>query len=146
MGFTQRFTGKISARSLWLGGSALMGQGARQSYSTAAVTGSLPIGTLGAEALQTINASSAISIFTMTDTPTPGEPKMLDLVVSSGVFVKAAPGTSFDPSTNTVLKSTYSMRVQLVGLSSNKWSIVNVFPMSTAGGAPLGGLTLSTTT
>lgn len=145
-GFVQRFKGKIQATALFLGGSQVYGGGAAKSYSTAAGTGSLAIGQLGPETVQTINASSGLSIFTMTDKPQAGESKVLDLLVSSGVFIKAASGVSFDSSTNPVFKSTYSMRVQLIGISSVAWRISNVFPMSTAGGAPLGGITLSQTT
>lgn len=139
-GIMQRFKGKIAAAALFLGGVYQYGPGSRVAYSTAGTQ------TLGAEGIASINASSGISIFSMADLPSAGQTKVFDLTVSSGVFIKAAAGASFDASTNTVIKSTYSQRITLRGLSTAKWTIVDVYPDSTAGGAPVGGVTLSTTT
>lgn len=139
-GFVQRFKGKIAAAALWFNGAQVFGPGAYVAYSTAGTQ------TIGAQALAKITASSAISIFTMSDLPAPGLEKFFDLAVTSGMFLKAASGASFDNSTNTVIKSTYNMRLNLMGLSSAKWAIMGVYPDTTAGGAPVGGITLSTTT
>lgn len=141
-GFTQRFRGKVQATQLWLQGIPLLGApGVNASYSTAGTQ------TLGNEPISSINASSAISIWTLGSAPVPGVRKVLELTaVSSGAFIKAAAGTAFDASTNTVMKSTYPMRIELVGVSTVRWSIVQAYPDTTAGGAPVGGITLSTTT
>ena len=145
-GFVQRFKGKISAASLWLGGTQQFGPGAVGVYSTNSVASTAGILISGAGASNTINASSAISIFALNFPPVQGSEFELGLInVSSGVFIKASPGTSFDPSTNTVIKSTYAMMITLVGLSTLKWGIKSVFPppSTLVGGS---GLTLSTTT
>lgn len=139
-GFTQRFRGKITAQSIWANGSQQYGAGAYVAYSTAGTQ------TLGLERLSAINAASAASVFTLGGMPVAGLEKILDLTVSSGVFIKAAAGSCFDPSTNTVFKSTYAQRLTLIGISSVAWRIRGVYPDTTAGGAPVGGGTLSTTT
>lgn len=139
-GFVTRFKGKVTAAALWLGKSAQFGPGSVVAYTTAGTQ------TLGYEGAATINASSAVSIWQMSDLPSPGMRKFYDLTVSSAMFLKAASGASFDGSTNTVIKSTYNMRLELRGLSTAKWSIVGAYPDTTAGGAPVGGITLSTTT
>lgn len=146
-GFVQRWNGKIRAASLWLGGSQKFGPGARASYSTAAGTNGLAIGTIGPEGVVSINASSGASVFTLTDQIQAGFTKVLDLVVTSSVFIKAPTGVALDATTtNLVFKSTYSQRVSVVGLSSVAIRITDVYPDTTAGGAPVGGLTLSATT
>lgn len=139
-GFTQRFKGKITGAALWLGGAPVYGPGSRVAYSTAGTQN------IANEAISSINASSAMSIWSMTGLPAPGLQKVFDLTVSSGAFIKAAAGASFDASTATVIKSTYAMRLTLMGLSSAKWSIIDVYPETTLGGAPVGGVTLTTTT
>lgn len=145
-GFTQRFKGKIQAAALWLGNSAQFGPTANRAYSTAAGTNGLAIGTIGPEAVPSINASSALSVWQLTGPIVAGSRQTLDLTVSSAAFIKAPTGVSFDGSTNTVFKSTYTMRVSMLGLSSVAMRITDVYPDTTAGGAPVGGITLSTTT
>lgn len=141
-GFLQRFQGKISAAALWVAGYPQAGPGSAVAYSTAAGEQ-----TLGPEKVSLITASSALSVFDLGSPPYPGVEKDIHIVsVSSGVFIKAAAGTAFDPSTNTVFKSTYAMLVSLIGETSLKWGIKSVFPPSTAGVATNGGITLSTTT
>lgn len=138
-GFTQRWKGKVAAVQLWVAGVPQNGPQAVVAYSTAG-TQTLA----GSGAIETINASSAISIWTMGYGPTPGREQVIDLItVSSGAFIKAAAGASFDPSTNTVIKSTYAESITLLGLSTTKWAIKSVFPGTTLGGS---GITLSTTT
>lgn len=140
-GFNQRWKGKIAAAQLWIGGVAQNGPSAVTAYSTAG-TQTLA----GSGAIETINASSALSIFTMGYGPSPGREQVIDLiVVSSGAFLKAAAGASFDPSTNTVIKSTYAQSITLIGLSTTKWAIKGLFPPASTlvGGS---GITLSTTT
>lgn len=141
-GFTQRFRGKIQATQFWLQGIPLMGApGAAVSYSTDGTQ------TIANEPISSINASSAISIWTLSAAPMPGVRKTIELTaVSSGAFIKAKAGTAFDASTNTVIKSTYPMRIELIGVTTLRWSILQAYPDSTAGGAPVGGITLSTTT
>lgn len=145
-GFVQRFKGKAQLAALWLGGSARFGSAAKVAYSTAAGTNGLAIGTIGLEAVPSINASSALSIWQLSNPVQAGWTQVLDLTVSSGAFIKAPSGVSFDGSTNTVIKSTYTMRLSLVSLSSIAMRITDVYPDTTAGGAPVGGVTLSTTT
>lgn len=139
-GFTNRSKGKATFQAVWFGGSAQYGSGSRVAYSTAGTQA------LGLEGICSINASSGASVFSMSELPAPGLTKMFDLTVSSAVFIKAAAGASFDASTNTVIKSTYTGRITLRGLTTAKWTIVDVYPDTTVGGAPVGGVTLSTTT
>ncbi len=140
-GIMQRFRGKVQAAGLFLGVSPQYGPGTRVAYSTAGTQ------TMGLEGISAINASSAISIWQMGLSPTPGLRHTIQFTaISSAAFVKAVAGVSFDESTNTVFKSTYVQRVSLLGMTTLKWSITDVYPDTTAGGAPVGGLTLSTTT
>lgn len=140
-GFTSRNKGKSTQVSFWNGASPQFGPGAYVAYSTAGTQ------TLGQEKISALTASSAIAIFSMSELPRPGLEREINVLsVSSGVFLKAAPGASFDASTNTVIKSTYAQRISLLGLTTAKWQITGVYPDTTAGGAPVGGITLSTTT
>ena len=140
-GFTTRQKGKVTFAALWLGASPQYGGGAAVSYSTVGTQ------TLGKEKLSLITASSGIAIFSMSELPVMGLERTINMIsVSSGVFLKAAAGASFDASTNTVIKSTYNQRINLIGVSSAKWQINSVYPDTTAGGAPVGGITLTTTT
>jgi hypothetical protein len=140
-GFVTRVKGKATYAALWLGASAQYGNGAYVAYSTAGTQ------TLGREKVSSINASSGASVFTMSELPVPGLEREINMItVSSAAFLKAAAGASFDASTNTVIKSTYTQRISLLGLTTAKWQITGVYPDNTAGGAPVGGITLSTTT
>ncbi len=147
-GFVQRWKGKVAlpVGGLFIGGvsvtpsaadlNTVLAAGTLTAYTTAG-TQNIAAGNA------TISASSALSIFSMLEAPKVSVERVLSLIlVSSGVFIKAAAGTSFDPSTNTVIKSTYAQQITLFGLSTTKWSIKSVFPVSTIGGT----LTLSTTT
>lgn len=141
-GFVQRWKGKVVGAAYWVSGAGqVFGNGSAITYST---TGTQ---TMGQEAVSLINSSSAISIFSLSGAaPVHGIEKQIHLLtVSSGVFIKAGPGTSFDPSTNTVIKSTYAMMITLLGESSVKWGIKAVFPppSTLVGGS---GITLTTTT
>lgn len=140
-GIMQRFKGKIQATSFFLGGSPVYGAGAAVDYSTAGTQ------TLGLEGVSRIAASSGASVFTMAQPPFPGAEKHVYFQqISSAAFVKAASGASFDPSTNTVFKSTYApMMVTLIGITTAKWGIKGVFPppSTLVGGS---GIALTTTT
>lgn len=138
-GFTQRFKGKITASSLWLGGSPQFGPGAYVAYSTA---GSMDPGT---EKVSLLQASSA-AVVSQLAPGSPAQEKLLVIDVSSSIFIKAPAGGGFNGSTLSVFKSTYDMRVQLVAMSSLQWAIAQAYPDTTFGGAPVGGITLSTTT
>jgi len=141
-GFTQRSKGKVAFSEMWAQGVQQFGQGSVIAYTTA---GTQTIS--GQSAFATIASSSVISIWQMGSPPAPGAEFVMDIIsVSSGVFIKASSVASFDPSTNTVIKSTYAMTITLIGLSSVKWGIKSVYPPSTIGVAPLAGITLSTTT
>lgn len=157
-GFTQRWNGKVLAKLLGLGSQGITlfsltgnpnltpadlltvdGAGGGAAYSTA---GTQTIA--GAVGVQTITSSSALSIWTLGALPYNGAELTLAIILnSSGVFIKAAAGSSFDPSTNTVMKSTIASQITLVGISTAKWAIKSVFPASTFANS---GLTLSTTT
>lgn len=140
-GFQQRFKGKVSAGALWLGGAPQFGAGSVIPLTTNAALNIPNVGTA------TLVSSSAATVWQMLGAPQQGlEMEIVTLNVANSVFIKAAPGTSFDPSTNTVIKSTQAQNIAMIGLSTVKWSIKSVFPASSAGGAPLGGITLSTTT
>lgn len=150
-GFVNRSKGKSSFQTLWIGNSNQGGPGSYLAYSTAAVTpgsGTTVIGQLGPESISGVNASSGLTIWTLTALPVPGVRKQITLLNNvSGVFIKAPAGASFDQSTNTVIKSTYApATITLIGLTSAKFAIQDVYPDTTAGGAPVGGITLSTTT
>lgn len=141
-GFVQRFKGKIVAAAQFFGPTQVYGPGTVFAGSTASATlQTIP----QANGVATINASSALSIFSLQGLPSPGAKLLLALTVSSGVFVKAAAGSAFDASTNTVFKSTYSMQVSLTGLSTVAWRVDGVWPppSTLVGGS---GITLSTTT
>ena len=138
-GIMQRFKGKIAAAALFLGSVYQYGPGSAQSYSTAGTQ------SLGNEGIASITASSGASVFTMTDKPSAGQTKVFNLLVTSGVFLKAPSGVTFD-GTNPVFKSTGNMRVELRGLSTAAWTVVSAYPASTALGGPIGGLTFSATT
>lgn len=139
-GFVTRSKGKSSFQSLWIGGAQIGGPGTVVAYSTAGTQ------TLGAERVSQITGSSGASVFTMGTPPPIGVEKLIAIVsVSSAIFVKAPTGYSFDPSTNTVFKSTYAQQVAVVTLTTAKLSISGVWPppSTLVGGS---GITLSTTT
>lgn len=139
-GFTQRWKGKVTAQSVWMGAQQFFGPGATPSYSTAGTQ------TLSIARAARISASSGASVFTLGFAPSPGLEFNVSLTtVSSAAFVKAAAGTAFTPSTATVFKSTYEMQVSLIGLSTTNWGIRSVWPppSTLVGGS---GITLSTTT
>lgn len=141
-GFNQRWKGKIAAAAAWFGGVQEFGPGSLF-VGTTAGSQTIP----AANGAASIVSSSAISIWQIGAVPQPGvELEISLLTVSSGVFIKAAAGTSFDPSTNTVMKSTGARTITLFGLSTLKWSIKSVFPGDTVGNISPTGLTLSTTT
>lgn len=141
-GFIQRWKGKVAVAAAYFGGVQEFG------------AGSLFVGTTaGAQTIPATNgaasiaSSSAISIWTIGAIPQAGAELEIALIsVSSGVFIKAAAGTSFDPSTDTVMKSTGARTITLYGLSSLKWAIKSVFPGDTVGNISPTGITLTTTT
>lgn len=140
-GFTQRFTGKIRTGVLWLGRQQMNGSGAAASYSTAGTQ------TIAQQArVNIITGSSGLSVFTLGFMPNIGHEYDFTFVVSSGVMLKAMAGSAFDASTNLVMKTTAAMNVKLIGISTVAWRVASVFPISTAGGGPVGGLTFSATT
>lgn len=113
------------------------GAGLLTAYTTAGLNIANPGG------IDTINASSALSIFSLTAAPVLGVRKTLVMTISSGIFVKAAAGTAFNGSTQTVMKSTLPLvNVELIGRSTTNWEIIGAFPISTAGAT----ITLTTTT
>lgn len=138
-GFTQRFKGKITGASLWLGPSQQGGPGAYVAYTTAAAL------TIGNERVSKITASSA-SVVSQLALGYPGAEKTLVLDVSSGLFIKAPAGGGFNGTTLSVMKSTYDMQIKLTAMSSVQYALESAYPDTTAGGAAVGGVTLSTTT
>lgn len=156
-GFTQRWQGKVLAKLLGVGSGGITlysltgapnltpadlysidGAATVTAYSTA---GTQTIANPGG--VDVITASSAISIFTLGSLPVLGVRKTLTLIVSSGVFIKAAAGSAFNSSTATVIKSTAALtNIELLGRSTANWEIMSVYPVSTLGQT----LTLSTTT
>lgn len=161
-GFTQRWQGKVLAKNLGVGSGGVTmfgfpggstqtdpnitradllsidGAATVTAYSTA---GTQNIANPGG--IDTISASSALSIFALTAAPYIGARKTLVMTISSGIFVKAAAGTAFNGSTQTVMKSTLPLlNVEMIGRSTTNWEILSIFPVSTAGAS----LTLSTTT
>lgn len=118
----------------------LLGQGTAQTISSGSTIN-------GPGGVTLLSASTGIAVFPMSGGPVAGVGKTIVITsVSSGVQIKAPAGASFDPSTNTVIKSTYPMTIELMGLSTLKYTIVGVSPPSTAGVATNFGITLSTTT
>jgi len=122
-GFVQRWNGKVNAASLWLKGWAVS-----ETNGTLLPT---PGSTLSQGAANyNLSASSAAVVYTL-GTVDPGVPvKVLVTSVSSGIFIKAAPGNNFGifgGSTITVMKSTAVMAIALVGVSSIAWAIESVW-------------------
>lgn len=142
-GFNQRWKGKVKAAVLMVGPTFFNGPQSVASYSTASGVAGQTIGQQAS--VVNVSGSSGMAVFTLSD-PQPSID--LDLVLSptSGIMIKASPGTAFDASTNTVIKSTYPMLLTLTGISTLAWRVQGVFPPSTAGVAPNSGITLSTTT
>ena len=139
-GFVQRFKGRVQAAQLWLAGVPMNGPQSVLAFTTASATITPP------SAIATLTATTGISVFTLGYAPLFGQELSLAVIsVSSGVQIKAAAGTSFDPSTNTVIKSTQVQTITLLGVSTTKWSIKSVFPPSTLS-TLINGITLSTTT
>ena len=64
----------------------------------------------------------------------------------AAVMAGAGENKAFDASTNLVMKTTAAMNVKLLAISTVAWRVASVFPISTAGGGPVGGLTFSATT
>lgn len=142
-GFVQRFKGKIAVAAAWFGGVQEFGPGTLFVGTTALAALTVP----AANGAATIASSSALTIWTLGQSPVAGAELEISLIqVSSGVFIKAAAGTSFDPSTNTVMKSTAARTITLYGLSTLKWAIKSVFPGDTVGTISPSGITLTTTT
>jgi hypothetical protein len=139
-GFNQRWKGKITAASLWLGGTQEYGSGAVYAGTSDASTIPFQYGSA------VVASATAAAVYQMQQMPSPGaEFEFIITSVSSGIFLKAASGASFDASTNTVIKSTYAQTITLYGRSTVKWSVKSVFPAASTliGGS---GITLSTTT
>lgn len=142
-GFTQRFRGKVQAAALWLGSSPQSGPNASVSYSTAAGGGQ----TLGFERMSKIVSSSAATVWALpVNGIGGGVSKELVLDISSAAFIKAPTGGGFNGTTLSVAKSTYDMQVSLVAMSSVQYAIMGAYPDTTFGGAPVGGITLTTST
>lgn len=156
-GFQQRWQSKVLAQSLWVGASGITlptvsgsptlspadlatidGVATVQALTTASTTTTAN----GPGGVTSIVSSSALTIWNLS-APSAGVAKTLVLAVSSGVFVKAFAGASFDGSTNTVFKSTVNSQVELIGLSSVAYRILGTYPGSTLAASIL---TLSTTT
>lgn len=151
-GFLNRFKGKQSypVGGIWIGGTQLTPSGL--DLNTLAGSGTAQTITTGSTingpgGVTSISATTAIAVYPMTGGPVAGVEKTIVITsVSSGIQIKAPAGASFDPSTNTVIKSTYAMTIKLMGLSTTKYTIQSVAPPSTAGVAVNFGITLSTTT
>lgn len=150
-GFVGRDLGKVKVQQLWLGKQALNGAPSVANLSTVAGVGQ----TIPEQAHLVNIASSAASVFPMQALPGKGQEQRLNLIPSTtgagAIFVTAPAGLGFgfstlDPSTFNTIKSTYPMVLTLIGVSSLRAGIGSVFPQSTAGVAPLSGVTLSTTT
>lgn len=157
-GYQQRWQGKVLAQMFGVGAGGIQlasvsgapvvspsdlqtidGQATVQALTTAASTD-----INGPGGVSSIASTSAISVWSLANVPSPGVQKTIALIsVSSGVFIKAASGSSFDGSTNTVMKSTVAATITLMGLSTTKWSIKSVYPGSTLASS---ALTMSTTT
>lgn len=143
-GFQQRWKGKIAIAAAWFGGVQEFGVGSGFSGTDATVTKTIPA-SAGSASL-TASTGIATAIWTLGAVPQPGQELEIALTtISSGIFIKAAAGTSFDPSTNTVMKSTYAQMITLYGLTTAKWAIKSLFPPPSTliGGS---GVTLTTTT
>lgn len=140
-GFVTRTKGKEKIAALWLGKQAQNGVNSAASYSTAGTQ------TITPEAkVNLLTGSSGMAVFTLGFPPARGLEYNFIMAPTSGIMLAAQAGSAFDASTNTVLKSTYAMQVSLVGISTVAWRVKSVFPQSTAGVAPLSGITLTTTT
>lgn len=140
-GFQNRYKGKnaFPIGGIWIGGvqvnasgadiNTVVGSGttAGVAYTTA---GTQTIA--GAGGVATIAASSGIAIFALGASPILGVEKTIQIIQNSTkVFLKAAAGTSFDPSTNTVIASTLTPTLTLIGVSSLRWAIKGTFPPTT---------------
>ncbi len=126
-GFVSRWKGKVTAASFWMGGFCY-------SAVEAATIGAQAASTLGNNAISNVISSSGAGIYNVPP-PIAGLERTLAVTsISSGVFFKAASGTSFGiigTSTMNVLKSTTVMTITLMGLSSVLWQVKSVWSTST---------------
>lgn len=149
-GFVQRWKGKVTAAQLWLAGTQITASGT--DINTLAGSGSTVSsystdGSVSGYGAKTLTSSSNANTFTLPAPVRSAEMQLCMTSVSSGIFIKAASGSSFGVtaagSTSIVMKSTTIMSIALAGLSTSLWGIMSAWSTSTS---IIAQPTLSTTT